>query len=91
MSGLSLSVERFDGWPLATGGFEDGAHRILEPKQPSAYVSTLAMAFLLSPAEALEEDVLRALFLQHARFEGVDSVAILEAASARLRAEGLIT
>lgn len=26
----SLSVERFDGWPLATAGFEDGQHRILD-------------------------------------------------------------
>ena len=30
MTGLSLSVERFDGWPLATAGFEDGFHRILD-------------------------------------------------------------
>ncbi len=30
MTALALSVERFDGWPLATGGFEDGAHRILD-------------------------------------------------------------
>lgn len=59
-------------------------------KEPSAYVCSLASAFLLAPENALEEDVLRALFLQHARAEGVDGDAVLDAASAKLRAEGLI-
>lgn len=27
---ISLSIERFDGWPLATSGFEDGKHRVLD-------------------------------------------------------------
>jgi hypothetical protein len=58
--------------------------------EPSPYVSTLAMAFLLAPEMALEEDVLRALFLQHARAEGIDSDALLEATSAKLRAEGIL-
>jgi hypothetical protein len=61
------------------------------PPEPSAYVCSLASAYLLAPENAVEEDVLRALFLQHARAEGIDGDALLEAASARLRAEGLIT
>lgn len=59
--------------------------------EPSPYVCVLAQAYLLAPENAVEEDVLRALFLQHARAEGIDGDALLEAASAWLRAEGLLT
>lgn len=77
----SPDITHDGGWPLPVAA---------ETKQPSAYVAVLAQAFLLAPEMALEEDVLRALFLQHARAEGIDGDALLEAASARLKAEGLL-
>jgi hypothetical protein len=49
-----------------------------EATHPTAYATALATAFLLCPDNALEEDVLRALFLERIRTEGVDGDRVLE-------------